>query len=389
MHTAGPSSRADLTRATGLNRSTVGALLAELSVRGLVVSSEPDASNRVGRPSAVISANDRVVALAVNPEIDAVTVGIVGLDGSVRRRVRHATDTVPSPEKAVDITATIIASLAGSLSGDVIVGIGVAVPGLVREADGVIRLAPHLGWADVPFAEPLAAATGLPVSAANDANLGANAERLFGAGRGCSDLVYLNGGASGIGAGVISGGRPLAGISGYAGELGHTLVNSAGRRCHCGATGCLETEVSQASLRDALGLERADPDELDAALQASDSANVHTELERQLAYIAVALRTATNTFNPQRIVLGGFLGSVFQAMPGRLEQLVAGQSLAASAEQLMISRADLGSNLLMIGAGELAFAPLLSDVSYGFHTIRMTTTSSRIDTMPEPIATIV
>ncbi|GAA1449086.1 ROK family transcriptional regulator [Leifsonia poae] len=364
VHRGGPAARSALTQATGLNRSTVGALVAELVELGLVTEREPETSNRVGRPSPVVVADPRVVAIAVNPEVDAVTVGVVGLDGTLHRRVRYPTGHVPSAEEAVAIASAVIDGLRPDLAQATrVAGIGVAVPGLVRESDGVVRLAPHLEWADEPFAAELAAATGFPVHAANDASLGANAERLYGAGRGASDLVYLNGGASGIGAGVIVGGRPLTGISGYAGELGHTLVNSSGIRCHCGAIGCLETEVSQRALLRVLGLEEADTDELDRALAAAVAAGdpaVLAEIERQLGFLVVALRNATNVFNPQLIVLGGFLGSLHALAPERLGPLVAAQALAASGEQLAIARAELGSRILMIGAAELAFAPLLA-----------------------------
>ncbi|GAA2057798.1 ROK family transcriptional regulator [Leifsonia soli] len=364
VHREGPLARSALTQATGLNRSTVGALVAELAELGLVQEREPELSNRVGRPSPVVAPDGRVVALAINPEIDAVTVGVVGLDGTVRRRVRYPTGHIPSAAEAVAIAAAVVDGLRPDLAGaSRVVGIGVAVPGLVREEDGVVRLAPHLEWAEEPFAAELAAATGYPVLAANDASLGANAERLFGAGRGASDLVYLNGGASGIGAGVIVSGSPLTGISGYAGELGHTLVNSAGVRCHCGAIGCLETEVSQSALLRVLGMEAADPEELDRALSAAIAAGdpaVAEEVDRQVGFLATALRNATNVFDPQLIVLGGFLGALHALDPDRLPRLVGEQALAASAERLSIVRAGLGSDILMIGAAELAFGPLLA-----------------------------
>ncbi|QNE35253.1 ROK family transcriptional regulator [Leifsonia shinshuensis] len=367
VHREGPLARSALTQATGLNRSTIGALVAELAELGLVLEREPETSNRVGRPSPVIAADGRVVALAVNPEVDAVTVGVVGLDARVHRRVRYPTGHVPTAAEAAAIASAVIDGLRPELSAaSRVVGVGVAVPGLVREEDGVVRLAPHLEWAEEPFAAQLAEATGYPVVAANDASLGANAERLFGAGQGAADLVYVNGGASGIGAGVIVGGRPLTGISGYAGELGHTLVNSAGVRCHCGAVGCLETEVSQRALLQVLGLASADPDELSRALAAavaSGDAAVLAEVDRQLGFLATALRNATNVFDPERIVLGGFLGALHELAPERLPALVASQALAASAETLTITRAALGSDILMIGAAELAFAPLLASPS--------------------------
>ncbi|GAA4154221.1 ROK family transcriptional regulator [Leifsonia shinshuensis] len=367
VHREGPLARSALTHSTGLNRSTIGALVAELVDLGLVREREPETSNRVGRPSPVIAADGRVVALAVNPEVDAVTVGVVGLDAHVHRRVRYPTGHVPTAREAAAIASAVIDGLRPELTAaSRVVGIGVAVPGLVREEDGVVRLAPHLEWAEEPFAAELAEATGYPVVAANDASLGANAERLFGAGQGAADLVYVNGGASGIGAGVIVGGRPLTGISGYAGELGHTLVNSAGVRCHCGAIGCLETEVSQRALLRVLGLASADPDELSRALGTAVAAGdpaVLAEVDRQLGFLATALRNATNVFDPERIVLGGFLGALHELAPERLPELVASQALAASAETLTITRAALGSDILMIGAAELAFAPLLASPS--------------------------
>ncbi|MGO4689752.1 ROK family protein [Glaciibacter sp. 2TAF33] len=363
VHRAGAASRSELTRSTGLNRSTIAALVGELVELGLVNESEPDANNRVGRPSPVVTASGRVCAIAINPEIDAVTVGVVGLDGTVHHRVRYPTESVPTVADAVAIGRSIIDGMRPDLDDRYrVVGIGAAIPGLVRVSDGVVRLAPHLDWRDEPFAELLAAATGLPVDAGNDANLGANAERLFGAGRGYADLVYLNGGASGIGAGVIVDGKPLTGRSGYAGELGHTLVNSTGIRCHCGAIGCLETEVSQSALLRVLDLPGADPDELDRALAgASADERVLAEVERQLGHLAVAVRNAANVFNPELIVLGGFLGALIAVAPGRLEMLVTEHGLGATAESLVIARAELGSRLLMIGAAELAFGSLLAD----------------------------
>ncbi|WP_426519414.1 ROK family protein [Diaminobutyricibacter sp. McL0618] len=363
VHRGGPAARSKLTQSTGLNRSTIGALVGELVDLGLVVESEPGVSNRVGRPSPVVSASADVVAIAVNPEIDAITVGVVGLDGTLHRRVRYPTGHAPTAAEAVTIVSAVIDGLRPDLATFArVVGIGVAVPGLVREADGVVRLAPNLEWVDEPFTAMLAEATGYLTRSANDAALGATAERYFGAGRAAYDLVYINGGASGVGAGVIVNGDPLTGISGYAGELGHTLVNSNGVRCHCGAIGCLETEVSQASLLGVLGLASADSDELDRALAASahDPA-VAEEIDRQLRFLAVAMRNATNVFNPQLIVLGGFLGALYQIAPGRLERLIADQALKASGETLAIARAELGSRLLMVGAAELAFGPLLAD----------------------------
>jgi predicted NBD/HSP70 family sugar kinase len=361
-HRTGGLSRAQLTRQTGLNRSTIAALVGELVDQQLVVEVEPDSSGLVGRPSPIVRPNPRAVALAVNPEIDAITIGLVGLGGTVLKRVRYPTPYSTTATEAVAICAAVIEGMRSELDSLYrTVGIGVAVPGLVRERDGLVRLAPHLGWVDQPLAHMLTEATGYPVVAGNDASLGALAESVFGAGRDVTDLIYLNGGASGIGGGVIVGGVSLAGIAGYAGELGHTLVNSAGVVCNCGAVGCLETEVARAPLLELVGLTDADSDELELALTASRSPAVLAEVERQLDYLAVALRNAINVFNPQLIVLGGFLGSLYAVAPAHLDEKLAHQTLLAAREGVTIRRTELASDLLMIGAAELAFESVLSD----------------------------
>jgi predicted NBD/HSP70 family sugar kinase len=358
--TAGRS-RSELTSITGLNRSTIAALVGELSALGLVTESEPQPAKRVGRPSPVVSTSGQAVAIAVNPEIDAITVGLVGLGGQVLSRVRVPTDAGCRADEAVRLTARAVDDLIADLgTGVQVVGIGVAVPGLVRASDGLIRLAPHFGWVDEPFTAMLAEATGLNVTAANDATLGARAEGTFGAGRGILDLVYLNGGASGIGGGIVSAGQPLTGSAGYAGELGHTLVNSAGVACHCGATGCLETEVRRERLLAVAGLDDSGADGLEVALREGDS-EATAEVRRQLDFLGVALRNAINLFNPGRVILGGFLAALVSVDGDYLDDIVRRQPLAASGEGVSVVPAELGRDILMIGAAELAFARLLAD----------------------------
>ncbi|HEV7950024.1 MAG TPA: ROK family protein [Glaciihabitans sp.] len=364
VHNTAGISRSQLTKQTGLNRSTIAALVGELVERELVVESDPDSRNQVGRPSPIVSPGPRAVAIAINPEIDSITVGIVGLGGVVLHRVRSPLDHVPTAVEAVAISASIIDGLRDEFDlTNRAVGIGVAMPGLVRSHDGLVRLAPHLGWVDEPLAEMLEEATGFSVVAANDARLGTLAESIFGAGKGLTDVVYLNGGASGIGGGAIVGGAPLRGVSGYAGEFGHTLVNSAGVVCHCGAIGCLETEVRRSTLLSVVGLTALDADDLENALQAAQSDAVLAEINRQLESLSITLRNAINTLNPQLIILGGFLGALHTVAGEQLDQRVAAQSLPSSRDSVRIARAELGTNLLMIGAAELAFESVLSDPS--------------------------
>lgn len=362
VHHHGVLSRAELTRRTGLNRSTVGTLVGQLVALGLVFEAAPSGEAQVGRPSPDVRPDPSTAALAVNPEVDAVTIGLVSLGGKVQKKIRFATERIPTAREAVNIAAAVIAGMRSELDASYrIVGIGMAVPGLVNRADGVVRRAPHLGWRDEPVARMLAEATGYPCLADNDATLGAEAELIFGAGAGRGNLIYLNGGASGIGGGVIADGAVLRGAGGYAGELGHTFVRTDGQTCHCGASGCLETEVSQSRLFDLAGLGGGDASQLEAALRSKDSAELAGEIARQLGYLGITLRNAVNTFNPDAIVLDGFLGILHELSPNTLDNLLRTQALDEVAGMAKIYRAALGSDLMMIGAAELAFTRLLAD----------------------------
>jgi predicted NBD/HSP70 family sugar kinase len=353
VHHTGPVSRSDLTRLTSLNRSTISALVAELVAAGLVSEAGPIGDRRVGRPSPIVSAGPAAVAFAVHPELDSVTVALVRLGGDVVERVRIDLDEVPSVETAVTLAAEVITRLARDHAVATSAGVGVAVPGLVRAADGVVRLAPHLGWIDAPFAAMLSASTGLAVSVANDATLGARAERTFGAGRGVDDLVYLNGGASGIGGGIVLDGRTLSGASGYAGEFGHTFSTDAGD--------ALEDVVNRAALTAALGVAAPSDAELERALAASDDPDVAGLVERQVRILGRGLAGTINILNPSEVVLGGFLGVIFEHSPDVLLAAVRERALDPSLADVHIVRAALGPDLLMIGAAELVFDRVIAD----------------------------
>jgi predicted NBD/HSP70 family sugar kinase len=361
-HLEGPLSRARLTAETGLNRSTVASLAAELVDLGLAEERAPDPTNRVGRPSPVVAAHPSVQAIAVNPEVDAVTVAAVGLNARILVRERLEVDHLVTPEETAELVAGLIDSWRRThLVGARVVGVGLAVPGQVRSDDGLVRWAPHLEWTDAPVRTLVEAATGLQVGVANDASLGARAEHLFGAGRGVEDLVYLNGGASGIGGGLVVGGRLVGGTGGYAGEFGQNRPGIARPDDRRAPGGVLEDEVSRARLLEAVGLDHADEPTLAAALGASADPAVADELARQQRILATALGNAVNVLNPSLIVLGGFLATLAARDPEALEAAVAAQALPVASESLDIKVAELGENRLLIGAAELAFAGLLAD----------------------------
>ena len=358
---AGPATRSELTRVSGLNRSTVGALVADLAGRGLVVEDEPEAAGQVGRPSPVVRAGERPVAIAINPEVDAITVALVRLGGAVIAVERTPFGAAPSVDAAVLAAAASVQRLLEQQPTSRPVGAGLAIPGVVSTGDGVVRLAPHLGWRDIPLAGRFAEVLKVPVAAGNDATLGARAEALFGAGRGVADLVYLNGGASGIGGGIVAGGVPLTGATGHAGEFGHIILAASGGADTLGVRGTFESAVSRAALLRALRLDDAAPDALEAALIASRDPDVAQEVGRQIDVLATAIANAITVLNPARVILGGFLSALAAVSGRRLEALVADRALPGIGEHVEIRRSELGSRIMLIGAAELAFGPLLAD----------------------------
>ena len=356
-----PATRSELTRESGLNRSTVGALVADLASRGLVVEDEPAAAGQVGRPSPVVRAGEAPVAIAINPELDAATVALVRLGGDVIAVERAPFAATPSVDATVRAASRAVQDLLRQQPSSRPVGAGLAVPGVVSRAGGIVRLAPHLGWRDVPLAARFEDALGLPVAAANDGGLGARAEALFGAGRGVGDLVFLNGGASGIGGGIVAGGVSLTGTTGHAGEFGHMIIASSGAADTLGVRGTLEATVSRAALLEALHLDDATPDQLEAALTASTDPSVAREVALQIDALATAIANAVTVLNPARVILGGFLSALAAVAGERLDRLVADRALPGIDERVELRRSELGSRIMLIGAAELAFAPLLAD----------------------------
>ena len=140
-----------------------------------------------------------------------------------------------------------------------------------------------------------------------------------------------------------------------------TSYSSSVGTCHCGATGCLETEVAQSRLFDLAGLSGGDAAQPEEALTKNTTAEVAEEVARQLDYLGIALRNAVNIFNPEAIVLDGFLGVLHSLSPGTLENQLLSQALDGPASQVRIYRAELGTDLMMLGAAELAFTQFLAN----------------------------
>lgn len=392
VHSLSGVSRSQLTRATGLNRSTIAALVAELVQLGLVVESDLDQAQQYGRPSIMIQPSPGALALAVNPDVDVVTVALVSLGGHIVNAVRFHTVRAPSAAEVVNIVSAIYAGMRTSLPAHQrVVGVGLAIPGLVDPVGGTVIDAPHLGWRDEPLAARLSEALKLPVLAANDAVAGARAQATFGAGCGVSDLVYLYGGASGIGGGVISGGRLIHGSSGFAGQLGHTHVRTGGVRCTCGSNGCLEAEITREELIAAVDLPHGETENLEEVIMERlqdqvQSSDLREVIDRQVQVLAVGLKSVVNLLNPSMVVLGGFLRILVRAAPGALSEALSTTATRGPRENVSIELAPLGDDSILVGAAELAFEPLIRDPA-GFLRLRTAVVEAVHNEIPVPAQT--
>ncbi len=252
LHEDGPQSRSDLVARTGLTRSAIRALVGELTASGLATEDRAVHLGRPGRPSPEVSlVPEAAVAIAFFIGVDSLAAAVVGLGGGVLAEARVDR---PRGHASVDDVVTDLVGVLDHLPGehasrDRVVAVGVAVAGVVRRADGLVETAPNLGWMSAPLGAVFAERLGwdVPVIVGNEADLGVLAEVRRGAAVGVEDVIYVHG-EVGVGGGIIVGGRPLTGVAGYAGEIGHFPVVFDGAPCRCGSHGCWETEIGGEAL---------------------------------------------------------------------------------------------------------------------------------------------
>lgn len=362
LHMAGQLSRSSLTTVMGLNRSTIADLVGEVELLGLARQLAPDARTRsAGRPSVGVAATDHAYVLAIDVRVSGLVVARVGLGGVVLSQAGGKSPADHDPQATADSIADLVQKVVRDADQDsVLVGIGVSVPGIIDRDSGIVRLAPNLEWRDIPFAELVAARLGVPLGAVlgNDADNGALAEHLRGVGRGVDDLVYVCG-EVGVGAGLIAGGRPVNGASGFAGEIGHLPFGDGTRPCHCGATGCWETEIGAAAMAVAVGCPPDRLTELGDYLDGLTSAP--TELAAIGRHLGRGLAGLVNLLNPQIIVLGGYLRALYRWVEDDARAEMTLRGLRVPGMQPRIVLPALGDKSVLIGASEMAFRDLLAD----------------------------
>jgi glucokinase len=224
-------------------------------------------------------------------------------DGAVLARA--AQDT---PADDVQETLSTTTALVETLHGPAVAAIGIGAAGLVEAATGRVRYAPNLAWREVDLASALSHLD-VPVRVDNDCTVATFGEHRIGAGRGVDELLYVGVG-TGIGGGFVANGRLVRGAHGFAGEVGHVVVDPGGRRCGCGARGCWETVASGSAIT-RLGHERLGP-EVDGpgvVEAARDGDAVARRILAEVgAWLGVGIAGLVNVLDPSVVVIGGGAG---------------------------------------------------------------------------------
>ncbi|HET9259939.1 MAG TPA: ROK family transcriptional regulator [Acidimicrobiia bacterium] len=367
LHLGGPLTRSDLASQTGLNRSTIRDLITELRSLGLVVESPGTPSTGPGRPSSVARVSGRgAVVVAVELEVDSIAVATIGLGGRIFTETREAIPKRnPQPEELVAQLADLAAPLIAELPEDASpVGVGVGVAGVVRRSDGFIHVAPNLGWRDVPIARLIQDTLGFDlVKVANEADMGALGEYRRGAAVNSRDMIFVAG-EVGVGIGIIHDSAPMLGLSGYAGEAGHMLINPRGVECRCGAVGCWETEVGEEALARRAGIDLGDgAAPISEIVRRADDGHVGTrtalwELGR---WLGIGIGNLVNILNPDLVVVGGFYQQLYPYIAGAIELGAKEVALEAPWAACSIALSELGQSSVLIGAAELVHGDLIAD----------------------------
>jgi predicted NBD/HSP70 family sugar kinase len=361
----GAASQADIVRETGLSRTTVSSLVAELLNDGLVIeradSERQSPSPSGGRPATLLSlepSSGGFVGIDFGREVVRVAVA----DRAGELLVDARSDRLEVANEADEALAIAEAMVRRSLREadvlpDRVLGAGVAVSAPVRSdspgfASGVI----FPGWAEINVAEFLRGRLDVPVHVGNDANLGALAEATFGAGRGKRNLFYVML-SEGIGGGVIVDGRIYLGRAGAAGELGHIVVDPEGQVCRCGNRGCLATVAGGAALTAALRQIRGPHMTVDELIGLSNEGDPGAARLIADAGQAVGrvLAGTCGVLDPELVIIGGELAPAGRPL---LESVTASLDrwISPASGHYPVALGELGAKAEVLGAVALAMS---------------------------------
>jgi glucokinase len=310
--------------------------------------------------------------LYVGADIGGTKIGMVLLDaaGQILEQHRHPTDPGDGSDAVLGRLADCVRRCFAD-HRERIAGFGIGVAGQVDPESGTVIFAPNLEWSDVPVASRMREALGVPVIVTNDVRAATWGEWVAGAGAGAQDLVVVLVG-TGIGGGVVSGGRLLTGASNTFGEVGHVTVVTEGRRCRCGNLGCVEAYAGgwaigqraremvgenptggAAILRHAGSLEKIGAASVTSAYREGD-AMARALVDDAGHHLAAAAVGFINALNPARLILGGGVLRGLPELVDVVERTVRERALEAATAALEIRLASLGTAAPAVGAATLA-----------------------------------
>lgn len=363
----GPSTRADLSRITGVAAPTSSNIIADLLTIGLL--EETDARTAVkGRPGRVFRlATNTAFVIGGMIDVEECVFAPAGLDGIPRRGDAVTFATPNGYEALLEAIADAVDRVRAKAFGRCL-GLGLSVPGLVEERFGRVAFSPNLHFTDGRTLGPdLMEMLGMEVVCTQEEHALCLAEQIVGEARTLNDFVALDI-TSGMGMGVVSGGRYVSGRDGFAGEIGHTTVEPNGQLCGCGNRGCLETVATDSSFLHAVrarlgtkvGLEEV------ASMVANGYLDVSKELDSTLSYIAIALATVVNIFNPQAIILHGKVLDLRSDSMESLMAMMSERALAPSSRDVQLLRSK-GNKLhgALAGLLDQVFAAVGPKLAYG------------------------
>ncbi|HET9173244.1 MAG TPA: ROK family transcriptional regulator [Actinospica sp.] len=358
----GGLSRAEIAERLELSPATITTITRRLLDAGLVEEGEPRTSQS-GRPSIPLElVPDSAHALGVQVAHEHVTGVLTRLDATVVHGFRHPFD--PSAPDAVDVLTTLIRAEIDSAAERrlPLLGVGIAVPGVVEPATGTLRMSVRLGWTGMPLAARLRRSLGVPVFVDNDISAVTAAERLYGPGADCADFLLVAIG-QGIGLGLVLDGAPYRGAAGAAGEFGHMPILSDGPVCSCGNRGCLETQVSTESLlRRAreLGIlgSGAVLEDLRALAAAGDQRALDL-LHRAGELLGRALAGSVNLLGPEQVVVIGEISMLWPYLATPFHRALA-EHLLPCVRETRIDVRPWSDDLIAIAAAGIVLATPLA-----------------------------
>jgi len=366
IYSQGAISRADLARQTGLTRSTISEIVAELIEEGLVAE-VGRAQSSGGKPPILIDINpDARHIIGIDLASGEFRGAIINLRGEIKERI-----SIPIEDQSGDVALELVYDLIDGLldlTAVPILGIGIGTPGLMDVERGVVITAVNLDWQDLALADLLQTRYNLPVIIANDSQVSALAEYSFGEHEDVSNLVLVKVGR-GVGAGIVQNKELYHGDGFGAGEIGHVSIDVGGERCSCGNYGCLETRISSRRIRKmAIDIAHSQNGSLLAArlkahntITLEDIMEAYQEGDHQVAGIvqsvgkdlAQALSFLVGILNIQAIVIAGSVSNfgegLVQAINGHLPQSV----LTSLAQDTTVTVSSLGEDIVMLGAAAL------------------------------------